>query len=68
MTSTTIDLEGKSQLMIDFLEVREQTNDYRTNILELLENDNKENEILHYNEILQYLNQYTMLTEHSLQR
>lgn len=56
MTSTAIDLEGKSQLMIDFLEVREQTNDYRTNILELLENDNKETEIQHYNEILQYLN------------
>ena len=54
--------------MIDYLEVREQTNDYRTNILELLENDNKESEILHYNEILQYLNHYTMLTEHSLER
>ena len=54
--------------MIDFIEVREQTNDYRTNILELLESDNKESEILHFNEIIQYLNQYTILTEHSLQR
>lgn len=40
--TTGIDLEGKSQLMIDFLEVREQTNDYRTNILELLESDNQQ--------------------------
>ena len=56
MSSTGIDLEGKSQLMIDFLEVREQTNDYRQNILELLEHDSKEAEILHYNEIVQYLN------------
>lgn len=57
MSSTNgIDLEGKSQLMIDFIEVKEQTNDYRTNILELLENDNRESEILHFNEIIQYLN------------
>lgn len=66
--NTGIDLEGKSQLMIDFLEVREQTNDYKTNILELLENDNQQQEIVHYNEIVQYLNQYSSLTDHSLQR
>lgn len=68
MTTTGIDLDGKSQLMLDFLEVKEQTNDYRTNILDLLQNDNEQSEIVHYNEIVQYLNQYTMLTEHSLQR
>ena len=54
--------------MIDFLEIKEQTNDYRTNILELLENDNKDDQIEHYSQIVQYLNQYGMLTEHSLQR
>ena len=68
MSSTGFDLEGKSQLMIDFIEVKEQTNDYRTNILELLENDHSQTEIVHYNEIIQYLNNYSMLTEHSLQR
>jgi len=31
------DLEGKSQLMIDFIEVREQISDYRTNLLAMLE-------------------------------
>ena len=51
-----IGLDGKSQLMLDFLEVKEQTNDYRNNILELLENDNGNSEILHYNEIVQCLN------------
>ena len=54
--------------MIDFLEVKEQTEDYRINILELLENDNREKEIPHYNQIIQYLNQYAQLSEHSLQR
>ena len=54
--------------MIDFLEIKEQTNDYRTNILELLENDNKDSQIEHYSQMVQYLNQYGMLTEHALQR
>ena len=51
-----IGLDGKSQLMLDFLEVKEQTNDYRSNILELLEHDNTNCEIAHYNEIVQCLN------------
>ena len=68
MDSTGIDLEGKSQLMIDFLEVREQTNEYKANILELLESDNQKAEIVHFNEIVQCLNSYSSLTEHSLQR
>ena len=63
-----IGLDGKSQLMLDFLEVREQTNDYKCNILELLEHDNTNGEIAHFNEIVQCLNQYSMLTGHSLER
>lgn len=51
-----VGLDGKSQLMIDFLEVKEQTSDYRNNILELLENDNSTNGLAHYNEIVQCLN------------
>lgn len=63
-----IGLDGKSQLMLDYLEVKEQTDQYRANILELLENDNSNSEIAHYNEIVAFLNQYGILTQHSLER
>ena len=52
----SVGLDGKSQLMIDFMEVKEQTSEYRNNILELLESDHASNGLANYNEIVQCLN------------
>ena len=53
---------------LDIRDISMQINEYKMNIIQTLEEDNKEAEIPHYNQVVQMFNHFAQLCEHVIDK